>query len=177
MPESSSIARRYAVGAFELAGQQGTVDRWREELAKLEEALNDDVLKAAFANPSVDVSRRIELAKLLAPGLRPETENFLRLLVEHRRTEAIHAIREAFDRLADEAAGITHVTMTTAISLGEQDRRRYEQTLANRLRRKVVLSFEENPAIIGGATILIGDHLVDGSVRTQLDRLHQDLLS
>jgi F0F1-type ATP synthase delta subunit len=41
----------------------------------------------------------------------------------------------------------------------------------------VNLTFETDPAMIGGAAIKIGDHLVDGSIRTQLERMRQELLS
>ena len=177
MPRSSSVARRYAAGAFELAREEGTIDVWREELAKLDELLQDEVLVAAFQNPAVDARRRMELAKLLAPELKPQTENFLRLIVEHQRTRDMHEIRLEFDRLADEAAGVIHVTMTTAIPLGDEDRRRYQQALARRLGRDVALEFQEDSTIVGGALILIGDHLIDGSVRSQLERLRQELLS
>jgi F-type H+-transporting ATPase subunit delta len=119
----------------------------------------------------------MELAKLLAPELRPQTENLLRLLVEHHRTRYIHEIREAFERLADEASGIVHAALTTAIDLEPDDRKRYEQALAGKLGRKVSVTFRTDPAIVGGATIQIGDHLVDGTVRTQLARLRQELLS
>jgi F-type H+-transporting ATPase subunit delta len=177
VPESSSAARRYASGIFQLANEQKTIDAWRAELAKLDELLQDDVLVAAFQNPAVGVKRRMELAKLLAPELRPETENLLRLLVEHHRTRYIHEIREAFERLADEASGIVHATVATAIDLDEDDRRRHEEELARKLGRKVNVKFLTDPAIVGGATILIGDHLIDGTVRTQLERLRRDLLS
>ena len=177
MPESSSVARRYAAGAFELAQDDGTVDQWRGEMARLDELLEDDVLKAAFANPSVGARRRLELARLLAPELRPETKNFLRLIVEHQRTRDMRAIRAEFDRLADEAAGIVHVTMTTANALDEADRQGYERALARRLGRRVALEFREDPSIVGGAMILMGDHLIDGSVRTQLERMRQELFS
>lgn len=177
MPESRGVARRYAEGAFELAREEEAIDVWRQEIAKLDELLAEDILVAAFANPAVDLGRRLELARLLAPELRPETENFLRLLVEHHRTREMHAIREVFERLADEASGIVHATMTTAIPLEDEDRRRYEQALARRLGRQVQVSFQTDPSIVGGATIRIGDHLVDSTVRTQLERLRQELLS
>jgi F-type H+-transporting ATPase subunit delta len=177
VPDASNVARRYAAGIFQLAKDEKTIDTWRGELSKLDELLQDDVLLAAFQNPSVGVRRRMELAKLLAPGLRPETENLLRLLVEHHRTRSIHQIREAFERLADEASGIVHATVATAIDLDADDRRRYEQELARKLGRKVMVTFLTDPAIVGGATIQIGDHLVDGTVRTQLARLRQELLS
>lgn len=177
MPEASNVARRYASGIFQLAQEEKTIDTWRAELAKLDELLQDDVLLAAFQNPAVGVKRRMELAKLLAPELRPETENLLRLLVEHHRTRYMHEIRGAFERLADEASGIVHASVTTAIDLGKDDRERYEQALARKLGRKVNVRFTTDPAVVGGATIQIGDHLIDGTVRTQLARLRQELLS
>jgi F-type H+-transporting ATPase subunit delta len=177
VPDASNVARRYAAGIFQLAQEESTIDTWRAELAKLDELLQDDVLVAAFANPAVGVKRRMELAKVLAPELKPETENLLRLLVEHHRTRYMHEIREAFERLADEASGIVHVTVATAIDLDEDDRRRYEQELARKLGRKVNVTFLTDPAMVAGATIQIGDHLVDATVRTQLARLRQALLS
>ena len=177
MPEASNVARRYAAGIFQLAEEERTSDRWRAELAKLDELLADEVLVAAFQNPAVGITRRMELAKVLAPELKPETENLLRLLVEHHRTRYMHEIREAFEGLADEASGIVHATIATAIDLDEDDRRRYEQALARKLGRTVNVTFLADPAMVGGATIQVGDHLVDGTVRTQLARLRQELLS
>src|SRR2546421_5122076 len=113
MPETSSVARRYASGIFLLAQEENAVDTWRAELTKLDELLQDDVLVAAFKNPAVGVGRRMELANLLKPEFRPETENLLRLLVEHYRTSEIHRIRQEFERLADEASGIIHAAVTT----------------------------------------------------------------
>ena len=177
MPEAGNVARRYAAGIFQLAQEENAIDTWRAELAKLDELLADGVLVAAFQNPALGIRRRMELAKLLAPELKPETENLLRLLVEHYRTRYMHEIHEAFEHLADEASGIVHASVTTAIDLDGDDRRRYEQALARKLGRKVNVTFVTDPAIVGGATIQIGDRLVDGTVRTQLARLRQELLS
>lgn len=176
MPDASNVARRYAAGVFQLAQDDGAIDTWRAELAKLDDLLQDDVLVAAFQNPAVGAKRRMELAHLLEPDLRPETQNLLRLLVEHGRTGEIHQIREEFERLADEALGVVHATVTTAIDLDPDDRRRYQQALARKLDRKVNVNFRTDPGVVGGAAIQIGDHLVDGTVRTQLARLRQELL-
>jgi len=177
VPETSSVARRYAAGIFLLAQDENKIDSWRAELAKLDELLQDDVLVAAFKNPAVGIGRRMELAQLLKPELRPETENLLRLLVEHYRTSEIHRIRQEFERLADEASGIIHAAVTTAIDLDKEDRQRFERALAEKLGRKVNVQFLTDPTVVGGAAIQIGDHLVDGTVRTQLARLRQELLS
>src|SRR2546421_11503247 len=177
MPETSSVARRYASGIFLLAQEENAIATWRAELAKLDDLLQEDVLVAAFKNPAVGVGRRMELAKLLKPEFRPETENLLRLLVEHYRTSEIHRIRQEFERLADEASGIIHAAVTTAIDLDKEDRQRFERALAEKLGRKVTIEFSTDPAIVGGASIQIGDHLGDGTGRSQLPRLRQELLS
>ena len=174
MPRSN-IARRYARGIFQLAEPQQDVDSWRHELAQLDALLQDDVLRAAFANPAVTTPRRMELAQRLAPELRAETQNLLRLLIEHRRTSEMPAIRREFERMADEAAGIVNVALTTAIDLGDDEKQRYERALADRLGKKVRMEFQHDPGLVAGATIQLGDRLIDGSVRTQLDRLRQRL--
>jgi len=170
----SNIARRYAQGIFQLA-KEPELDSWRQELAQLEALLQDDVLRAAFANPSVSTPRRMELAQRLAPELRQETQNLLRLLIEHRRTSEMPAIRREFERMADEAAGIVNVALTTAVDLSDAEQQRYERALADRLGKKVRMDYRHDPGLVAGATIQIGDRLIDGSVRTQLDRLRQRL--
>lgn len=174
MPRSN-VARRYAQGIFQLAESEHDLDGWRRELELLDGLLQDDVLRAAFANPAVTTPRRMELAQKLAPELRPETQNLLRLLIEHRRTSEMPNIRREFERMANEAAGIVDATLTTATDLSEAERQRYEEELAKRLGRKVRLEHRRDPGLIGGATIQIGDRLIDGSVRTQLARLRQRL--
>ena len=175
MPRSN-VARRYAQGIFQLAQADRNLDAWRSELTQLEELLQDDVLRAAFANPAVSTPRRMELARKLAPELRPETQNLLRLLIEHRRTSEMPAVRHEFERMADDAAGIVNVALTTAIELGDADKRRYEGALAERLGKKVRMEYRHDPGLVAGATVQIGDRLIDGSVRTQLDRLRQQLV-
>jgi F-type H+-transporting ATPase subunit delta len=176
MPDASNIGRRYASGIFQLAEEEKAIDTWRQEVARLDDLLSDDVLRAAFQNPAVGLARRMDLAARLAPELRSETQNLMRLLIEHHRTADMSAIRREFDRLADEAAGIVTATMTTAIPLEEAERRRYEQQLSKKLDRKVRLALRTDPSLIGGASVQIGDHLVDATVKSRLDRLREDLL-
>jgi F-type H+-transporting ATPase subunit delta len=171
----SNIARRYAQGIFQLAQTENDLDGWRHELGQLDALLQDDVLRAAFANPAVTTPRRMELANTLAPELRPEAQNLLRLLIEHRRTAEMPAIRREFERMADEAAGIANVALTTAIELDEAERQRYERALAVRLGKNVRMEYRHDPGLVAGAMVQIGDRLIDGSVRTQLDRLRQRL--
>ena len=176
MPRTN-VGRRYAQGVFQLAEADDDIDAWRRQLEQLDALLQDDVLRAAFANPAVPTARRLELAQKLWSELRPETRNLLRLLIEHRRTAEMPDVRREFDRMADEAQGIVNATLTTAVALSDADQARYQEELAKRLGRKVRLEYRRDPGLIGGATVQVGDRLIDGSVRTQLDRLHQRLVA
>ena len=171
------IARRYAEGAFQLAQEENGLDAWREDLARLEAMLRNEKVRDAFANPSVTIARRLELAERLAPDLSQGARNLLRLLIERQRTGLIPDVRREFDRLADEAAGIVDVTLTTAVELDDQSRDGYEKALTESLGRRVRVHHAVQPALVGGATILIGDRLTDGSVLSQLGRLRQELAS
>jgi F-type H+-transporting ATPase subunit delta len=172
---SSLVARRYAEAAFAVAREDKDYDGWRREMALLAELFADEVLAAAFSNPAVSATRRLELARQLAPEVRPETFNLMRLLIEHQRTTQMPAIREEFDRLVDEAQGIVHVMLTAATQVSAEDERRYRQALAQKIGRDIRLRVQVDPSLIGGATIQVGDHLVDGSIRTRLEQLRRVL--
>jgi len=172
---SSALARRYAEAVFAVASQETDYDGWRREMALLTELFGDAILAAAFSNPGVSPSRRMDLAQRLAPELRPETFNLMRILIEHQRTRDMPAIREEFDRLVDEAEGIVHVRLITAIALSTKDETAYRRALGDKLGRDIRLHLQVDPTLIGGATIQVGDHLVDGSIRTRLAQLRRVL--
>ncbi len=173
---SSRLASRYAAAVFRLAVEADDVDAWRRDLATLDELFQDEVLQAAFRNPAVPISRRVELARRLAAELRQQVLNLMRLLIEHRRTGEMQGIRVEFERLADEAAGIVHALLRTATEVSADDQEIYQRALARKLGRDVRLRVEVDPTLIGGAVIQVGDYLVDGSVRTQLNRMREAVL-
>ncbi len=174
---SSPVARRYGAAAFALAREQEAVNSWRSELSRLDQLFRDEKLRVAFHNPAVSSARRLQVAERVSPELKPQTRNLLRLLVEHQRTPDVSAIREEFERLADGAAGIVHALLTTPIELSAEEQERYRAALGRKFGRAVNLRVEVDPALIGGARIQVGDHLVDGSVRTKLEQLRQALRS
>jgi len=67
------------------------------------------------------------------------------------------------------------VLLTTAVPIAAKEQKAYRQTLAEKIGRDVRLRVQVDPALIGGATIQVGDHLVDGSIRTRLEELRRTL--
>ena len=83
--------------------------------------------------------------------------------------------RELFASMKDAAEGVADVTVTSAAELAEVERNKLAAALERRLQRRVRLHYETNPALIGGAVLRAGDLVIDGSMRTRLNRIAYDL--
>ncbi|MFC1968311.1 ATP synthase F1 subunit delta, partial [Chloroflexota bacterium] len=81
-----------------------------------------------------------------------------------------------YERLADTYRGIGHAEVTTAIQLDPKDKEALSSQLSALTDKKMVLSTEVDPDIMGGIIVRIGDKLIDGSTRGRLEALRKDLI-
>ena len=107
--------------------------------------------------------------------LSAETRAFAMLLVEGNRTIHVEAIRDALQRLVDEASGRQTAEVTSARPLDGAELEQLRQALARRVNADVTLEVSVDPSLIGGIVTRIGDLLLDGSVRSQLESLGDNL--
>lgn len=174
----AQAARRYARAIFELAEEDGTVDRWSRQLAVLRSVLDEPEVRAVFEDPFQSAPRRLEAAGLLnVEGIGPEAMNLLKLLVTSHRTKVIGEVADQFEVLADEAAGRIRATATTAVELAAVDRDRISSQLTDNLGKEVRLAVRVDPAILGGLVLQVGDRLIDASVAGKLAQLRRTVLS
>jgi F-type H+-transporting ATPase subunit delta len=168
---------RYAQAIFELATEERGVDSWSERLRLIQRIFHDPTARVVLANPSLPTETRVEAVDALdLPGLGPEGLNLMRLLVARHRVEQIDGIVDAYERLADEAAGRVRATVTTAIPLSEADREALSKDLSRGLGKDVRLQARVDPAILGGLVLEVGDRLTDASVATRLDQVRRRVL-
>lgn len=173
----SAIGKRYAKAAFELAQQEGAREEWLQRLRVLRDRMLVPEAFHVLTSPVVPMARRLEAVDVLDEDGRigPEARNLAKLMVEAGRVDAIDAVVEEFERLDDEAAGRVRATMTTAIGLEEEDRRRLTSDLSRQLGQDVRLESQVDPAILGGVVLQLGDRLVDASLRGRLQQLRRQL--
>ena len=172
---ATAAAKRYAKAVFELATQDGHVERWALQLARLREVFTDPDVAAVLGNPTIPAERRAALIAGTPHVLDPEATNLARLLIESGRINEAAEIEKEFERMADEAAGRVRATVTTAVELDPPDRDRVERELSKRLQKEVRLSVVVDPRILGGMKLQYGDRLVDASVATRLEQLRRRL--
>lgn len=167
-------AKRYAQAAFQIARDQGTIDTWRAELADVASVLTDSEAAPIFADGRIPLERRLGLVER-ALDVSPLVLNLAKLLVQKGRSHEARGVSEAFDRMADEHAGIAHAEITTAVELSPDQLTAIESKLSASLGKRVRAVGTVDSAIVGGVIVRVGDQLVDGSVRSRLQRLRREL--
>ena len=170
---ATAAAKRYARAVFELAGDERDIDEWVQRLAALRELLSDEKVAAVLTNPTIPSDARMKL--VTEASMDPEATNLAKLLIEAGRVEDIGAIADAFQDLADEAAGRVRATVTTAVRLEASDRERVASQLSKQLGKQVNMRAEVDPRILGGLKVQYGDRLIDASVSTRLQQLRRRL--
>lgn len=167
-------AKRYAQAAFAIARDGDAIAQWRGDLDDVAAVLADSDAAGWFAAPRVPVADR-QAAAERALEVGPLALNLARLLVAKGRTLEARDIADAFNRLADEHEGLAQAEITTAVPLGDDQVAAMEQRLGEALGKQITATAAVDSDIIGGVVLRIDDHLIDGSVRTRLRRMRQEL--
>src|SRR5262245_57632885 len=176
MADKSTIARPYARAAFEEAKRTQRLAEWAQALEVGSAVVQDSRVEDLLGNPSVTPEQLSQLVGDIAGSKLDELgHNFVRTLADNRRLGFLPEISKIFDELKDAAEGVVDVTVTSAAPLDEQQRQSLSQALAKKLKREVRLHCETDAKLIGGAVLRAGDLVIDGSLRSRLDRIAYEL--
>lgn len=171
------IADVYARSLFELATADNAVDGVAGEFGDLIELIRARSDVATFmTNEAIDVERRAEtLEKLFRGQLSDLLLNTLLVVNGKGRLSLIREIHAAFVRLREEQQNRVDATVTTAMTLNDEQRRRVIDSIGQRTGKQVTLHEQVDPEILGGLIVQVGDERLDGSVACQLGRIEQSL--
>ncbi len=177
---TGSLARRYAKALLEIGVQHQTYDALGKELDRAADTLRSSPeLRNALENPVFSLEKRRlvmdEVARRLA--LSKTVRNFIMLLLDKGRIAALPDIARAHRSLVDEHAGRVRATVTSARPLDPMLETRLKTALEKQSGKVVIFDKREDPTIMGGLITQLGDTVFDGSVRTQLQELREELLS
>jgi F-type H+-transporting ATPase subunit delta len=173
---ASSIGRRYAQAYFDLARQEGKIPERRDDLARAVEILSIPDVADALANPRLGLSDRTRLALAVLEGVGEPARNLVRLLIERNRLSVLGELVETYDILTDRDSGVVRADVTTAIPVDEELKAHITRALGEKLGAAVETEVRQDPAILGGLIIRIGDRVIDDSIATRLQQLRTALV-
>lgn len=172
-----AIAGRYAEALYEVAVREDAVDKIENELKSINEVLSSSPeLKKILFHPRITAAEKREVLHNLFAGRVSElTLNFLDVVVDHRREAFIEDMVLVFTDMANKARNVSDVQVTSAVELTDDERERLLKVLEGATGKKIRASYVVDPSLIGGLVVRIGDRIIDGSVRTRLNALREQL--
>ena len=175
-----TIARRYATALADVVMETGEAESVRGELKEWEILIsgNADLLNA-LSNPVIPHENKERVLGGLIERSRPlkTTANFLRILLRNNRLTELGEINERFALVLQERSGIVSAEIISARELPDNERSELKTNLEKLTGKRVNINFNIDKDLIGGVVTRIGSTVYDGSVKTQLDSLREQLMN
>ncbi len=176
---ATALARRYARALIKIGQEEASYEKFGRDLRNfLAVFKGNPELYRVLLNPMYKLEERTGLTEKLSEnlGVTDAVKRFMGLLVESRKIRLLEGICIAYFKMEDELAGRLKVTVETPVVLDPALRDAIKKKLREETKREVVLSFEKNEALIGGVVLKIGNTILDGSLRGQLERVKEKML-
>ena len=171
MSELTTVARPYAKAAFDFAVEHNAIAQWQEMLGfAAAVASNETVSELSGGSMAADKLAELYI-NVCGDSLDTHGQNLIKVLAENKRLTALPEISALFDLLKAEYDKEIEVVVTSASELTDTQTTNLSASLEKRLARKVKLICNVDPALVAGMVIKAGDTVIDGSVKSKLNRL------
>jgi|TARA_B110000902_G_scaffold39958_2_gene42899 F-type H+-transporting ATPase subunit delta len=175
MSEWTTIARPYANAAFDYAVENKTIAQWQEMLVFAAEVSKNETVKSLLTG-SIAAEKLADIFNgVCGEQLDQQGQNLVMILAENRRLQAFPEISVMFNQLKADYDKEIDVDITSAVKLNKKQQTDIGKSLEKRLARKVKLNCSVDPELIAGVLIKAGDTVIDGSLRSKLNRLSDAL--
>jgi F-type H+-transporting ATPase subunit delta len=175
---NETVARRYATALADVVVKAGDSNTVKTELAAWSEtfAVNND-LREVMGNPAIPHSSKERVLDEMLKKVKPSktTSNFLRVMLQNGRLTDITGVNERFAAILAERSGIVKAEVISARELPASEKKQFETSLEKLTGKDMQITFTVDPNIIGGVVTRVGSTVYDGSVRTKLDNLKEQL--
>jgi F-type H+-transporting ATPase subunit delta len=170
------IARVYAEALFEVAKENGDLDRVREELGQFADTLEEDrEMQVFFFSPYFSSAEKREGIAKAVSGASEEFVNFLELLTEKHRVPLIFRIRRQFDEMWKRENRKLDVTVTSAVELDPKVVKDVGAAIEKQTGQSVELDSRVDEGILGGLVLQVGNMVLDASIRNRLEKLRKSV--
>ena len=177
MAELATVARPYAEALFRVA-QSGDMAAWSAVTAELGQIGANPEVQAFAANPKVTAAQLADtIASLVKSPLNAEAKNFIAMLAENGRVNLLPEIAAQFAALKNANEGAADADIVSAFEISGDQLAQLVATLEKKFGRKLNPSVTVDPSLIGGVRVVVGDEVLDTSVRAKLQQMHVALVS
>ena len=170
MAELATIARPYAEALFKAAG--GDSAALVDPLAALAAVAADNGLRQFADSPKVSVVQVTNLVlSVVGTALDSRLGNLLRMMIENGRLAALPEVAAQFKALVNARSGTSDAVVYSAFPIEGDALAGVAEMLQRRFGRKLNVRVELDPELIGGIRVVVGDEVLDTSVKARLEQM------
>ena len=172
------LASRYAKALYELAQEGGSSEGMLKGLRGFQELLNkDQQAQTYFFSPHISVEDKEQAIEKVAQSLSADKTltQFFKVLNQKGRLQVLNEIVVYFQNLIDESNGVVRGTVSSAEVLSPEERKEVEAMILLRTKKKAVLTYKEDPSLIGGVVAEVGTYIFDDTIKMHLRKMKEDL--
>ncbi len=176
---SSVVSRRYAKALIDLATQEGIADQVEENFGRTVKTIVENrKLKNFFFNPVFNSEEKAKLLDMVIDEMQISglLKRFLNLLLEKDRFPGIREIYKEYVHFSDQMQNRAEAEVTTALPLKEEDQKSLQTKLEALSGKRIYLKVKEDPTLIGGAVTRIGSVVYDGSIKSKMIKLKEQIV-
>jgi F-type H+-transporting ATPase subunit delta len=175
MAELATIARPYAEALMKVAAN-GNAAGLASEIRALAEVAADPQVRQIADNPKITHEQVFELLVGIArtPSGAPfgdAAKNLLRTVIDNGRLAALPEIARQFQELVDARSGISQATIESAFPIDASQVAEVKAAMERRFARKLETRVVVVPELIGGVRVIVGDEVLDTSIRARLEQM------
>ncbi|RTL37810.1 MAG: F0F1 ATP synthase subunit delta [Burkholderiales bacterium] len=171
MAELATIARPYAEALFQVA-KSHDLAAWGQQLDALAQVAQDADLRQFADHPKAEAQQVVAVMTAAAKqALAAGISNFLQTVVENGRLAALPEIVAQYHVLANAASGVSDAQIYSAFEISSEQLADLKATLEKRFGRKLEAHVHLEPGLIGGVRVVVGDEVLDTSVKARLERM------
>jgi F-type H+-transporting ATPase subunit delta len=174
----SKVTKRYAKALMGLGREDGRYEQYGKELQEFSQFCRDyQEFGYVIGNQVFSLEDRKKILNVILgrSGFSDLMRNFLNLLLDKDRIGAIDQITTHYERLTDEISNIARAEVTTPSALGTAAQDKLKKALGDLTKKEIRMEIREDKSLIGGVLVKIGDMVLDGTVKAQLQGLKESL--
>lgn len=171
------IASRYAEALFQVGEENNSTTKLYEELNAVLDILKSDknfynVLKSPLISKG---EKKDIIENIFNNRVQNDLKNFFKLLIDKERISSLELIYKSFKSLLNEKNNIVEGKAITAIPMSKEEIKKLEENLSSKYNTNIILENVVDKTILGGVLVKLGNKEIDGTIKTRLDNLKQEL--
>jgi ATP synthase F1, delta subunit len=170
--DKEAIAKRYASAIYDIAESSDKIGEIREALNILAENYNEDEeFKVFLLDPSIKYDEKVEYLHKSFDFISEDAFKIINYLVKKGRVSLAEKIRDSYLKIYYEKNNKILVNATFTKELSDNQREALMKKLEEKYKKKIVLNLSVDEELIGGGIIKIGNKVIDGSIKSQIENI------